>query len=375
MISLVKGIGNYLKKTDKLLWLLVLAVTGYGLFTIIFVSQKFGVKGLTTQYAATAIGIVACLIVSKIDYNDLASLWKLYAPAAYLFVLALFIWGVGGVGKEAADDKNWLIIFGVSIQPTEILKITFIMEFAYHLSWVGEDLNQPAHLILLALHAITPVFIIYLLGDDGTALVFVLIAVIMVIIAGLAWQYILAGAGALVVMIPVAWNFLLEDHHKKRFLAVWGNISDEKGSQWQQLRSIVSIGSGQITGVGIHAEKYMQFDEIYNDFIFSFVGQVFGFVGCLLLISLIVALCIKILSVSRFSTNNLGVHICVGIFAMIICQSIINIGMCLMLSPVVGITLPFFSKGGSSIISVYICIGLVLSVYMHSGVGLFETRR
>lgn len=375
MITVFKGIGNYTKRTDKLFWFLILALTGYGLFTIIFVSEKFGVKGITTQYVATAIGFVACIFISKIDYNDLAPLWRLYVPAAYLLVMALFIWGVGGVGKEAADDKNWIIIFGVSIQPTELLKAAFILAFAYHLSWVGDDLNQPIHLGLLGLHAMAPVLIIYLLGDDGTALVFVFITIVMLVLAGLAWQYILAGAGALIVMIPIAWNFLLDDHHKKRFLAVWGNISDEKDSQWQQLNSIKSIGAGQITGLGIDSEKYMSFDEIYNDFIFSFVGQVFGFIGCIILIALIFALCIKMLSITRYATNSLGVYICAGTFAMIVSQSIINIGMCLMLSPVIGITLPFFSKGGSSIISVYICMGMVMSVYMHSGVGLFETRR
>ena len=372
MISIFKGIGNYIKKTDKLLWFLILVLTGYGLFTIIFVSQKFGVKGVTTQYAATALAFIACIVVSKIDYNDLASLWRIYVPLAYLLVFALFF---VGVGRDGADDKNWIIIFKVSIQPTELLKAAFIISYAYHLSWAGEDMNQPLHLILLALHALSPVAIIYMLGDDGTALVFILITLIMLVIAGLAWQYILAGAAAFAVMVPVAWNFLLDEHHKRRFIAVWGNESDPLGIQWQQLNSIQSIGAGQVTGFGINAKQYVPFAEIYNDFIFSFVGQVFGFIGCVLLITLIIALCIKILRISKFATNNLGIYICGGVFAMIACQSIINIGMCLMLTPVIGITLPFFSKGGSSIVSVFICLGMVLSVYMHNNVGLFETRR
>ncbi len=370
MNRVLSSILNYIKTTDKLLFLLTLATTGYGLLILWGVLDAFdsGRRGLYIQMAGAGLGLICAIILSKFDYKFLGKLWKLHVPLAYALVFITFIVGYGRAG---ADDINWIALpGGASLQPSEFLKISFILSFAYHIDQVKDRLNAPLTLLPLCLHGAVPILIIHFQGDDGTAVVFLFIFVAMLFSAGLSMRYIAAAAGLALVSLPLMWNFVLNNDQKQRFQAVFTPGIDPLGIEYQQNSGLISIGSGQLSGTGIFS-PHRFVDEIQNDFIFAFIGESLGLMGCVAALVLIFAIASKILFISRMSKDTLGFSICVGIFTMISVQTIINVGMCLKLLPVIGITLPFFSKGGSSVLSLYLAVGLALSVYMHNNDSLF----
>ncbi len=370
MNRVLSSILNYIKTTDKLLFLLTLATTGYGLLILWGVLDAFdsGLRGLYIQMAGAGLGLICAIILSKFDYKLLGKLWKLHVPLAYALVLITFIIGYGRAG---ADDINWIALpGGASLQPSEFLKISFILSFAYHIDQVKDHLNAPFTLLPLCLHGAVPMLIIHFQGDDGTAVVFLFIFIAMLFSAGLSIRYIAAAAGLALVSLPLMWNFVLNNDQKQRFQAVFTPGIDPLGIEYQQNSGLISIGSGQLSGIGIFS-PHRFVDEIQNDFIFAFIGESLGLVGCVAALVLIFAIASKVLFISRMSKDTLGFSICIGIFTMISVQTIINVGMCLKLLPVIGITLPFFSKGGSSVLSLYLAIGLALSVYMHNNDSLF----
>ena len=327
------------------------------------------------QAGAVVLGIVGAIIMSKIDYHFMAKLWKLHVPAAIFLVLLTFILGQQ---RGEADDKAWIIInltdsFSVSFQPTELLKISFVLSFALHLSAVRENINKLKNVFFLCLHGIYPVALIHLQGDDGTALVFLFIFLFMIFSAGISWKYIFLAAGALGASVPFLWNMVLSADQKNRILAIWDYNYDPQNIGWQQMQGRISIGSGQIWGIGIFSPDHRtSVPEIHNDFIFAFIAESVGFIGSMAILILLVSIGLKILHNSRHSLDYLGKYIYVGVASIILTQIFINIGMCLSILPVIGITLPFFSSGGTSAATLYLAIGLSLSVYMHNRKTLFS---
>ena len=207
---------------------------------------------------------------------------------------------------------------------------------------------------------------IALQGDFGSALVFLFIFVVMIFTAGLSWKYILGGVGLVAASAPLIWNFVLSgdrQYLQERIKIAFHPELDPLGAGYQQMKGRTALGSGQIFGKGLFAEDLIFPSEGYNDFIFSYVGQVLGFVGCIAVVLLLSLICVKILLVSRASKDPLGCYLCAGIFAIFIFQMTVNIGMVLCLLPVIGVTLPFISSGGTSVVTSYLAIGIVLSVY------------
>lgn len=359
---------GYLRSTDHLTWALCLALSGLSLLLLAGLHHTgFATnRHFIVQLAASAIGVAAVLVISNLDYELLAGLWKLYLPACYGLVLATFLFGAA-----RGDDRAWLIIGGFSLQPSELLKVAFIMAFALHLSKVEGQVNEPRQLVVLVLHGSLPVLLIHLQGDDGTALMIALIFASMLFAAGLSLRYVVAAIGGLAVVAPLAWFFVFTTDQRNRFLIMLNPLSDPQGQSYQQLNGLLAIGSGQLQGTGLFSGDHVYVPEIRNDFIFSFVGNSMGFLGCLLVVLLLTALCARLLYNAFHARDALGSYICVGAFAMVAFQSIFNIGMCLSVLPVIGITLPFLSSGGSSVVSLYAAIGLVVSVKMHSSAKMF----
>lgn len=372
----VQAVGRYFRLTDKLLLLFCMAASALGivLITAIAQSDTYPTVGMITvkvQIVATALGLVGAIIISEFDYHFLARIWKIHAPlVVFLVLLTFFI----GLQRGEVDDRAWLPLpFGLSLQPSELLKISFILTFSLHLSKVSDNLNSLSNLALLCLHGAFPCLLIHFQGDDGTALIFFLIFGFMLVSAGLAWRYILAAVTAVAVAAPIAWNFVLSNDQKLRILAVYFPEKASAAVLDQQAAGKLAIGSGQIWGNGLfHVENREYIPEAKNDFIFAFAGESLGYVGCIAIILLLTAICLRILLNARHAADPLGSFIYVGVFANIACQAVINIGMCISVLPVVGVTLPFFSAGGTSIVSLYAGIGLALSVYRHSNTSLFH---
>lgn len=372
MKKIFSAVWDYIKRLDKLLLLICLCLSAAGIFLLYTlnmneISPYVSDRQWKTQLAATVVGIVISLIISAIDYRFLARIWWLYTPAALILVMLLFT--PLGVGVDGADDIGWLNLGFIQFQPSELLKAAFTMTFSFHLSKVGNRLNELPNMILLALHGFIPVGIIMLQGDDGSALVFLFMFMAMLFAAGISWKYMLAAGIAVPAAAVFAWNFIMQPHQLKRFQVLFDEEMQQSeilGIYYQQWLGKKALGSGQLTGLGIFgSDNYTYVSEIDTDFIFAYIGMTLGFIGCLAAIILLAVLCLKVISVSTSSKDSLGRYICVGVFAMYLFHSVINIGMVLAVFPVIGIPLPFLSAGGTSVISMYIAAGLVMSVHAH----------
>jgi len=216
------------------------------------------------------------------------------------------------------------------------------------------------------LHAAVPLGIIVVQGDDGTALVFAFMVIMMLFVAGLKWRYIAASVAAIPIGGFVLWTYIMKPYQKRRFEVLFDTQLQETSAFFDQQRaSLIALGSGGVTGRGLFDGEYHYVPAVHTDFIFSYVGMSLGLVGCVCVIGLFVLILGKTLHVAMASKDLLGKTICIGVFSMLLFHTIINIGMVVAVVPVIGIPLPFYSAGGSSNFATYLAMGLVLSVYSH----------
>lgn len=323
-------------------------------------------RSFIVMAAAILLGFTSAIIISYVDYKIFLNM-KFYIAAICLgFMILLFFIGTGPASRP--DAKTWLNLGFFYFQPSELLKVGFIITFAAHLQIVGENINRFKYLALLGVHAVIPILLVAVTGDLGSALVFIMISVVMLFIAGIHWGYIVGGLVLSAMSTPLIWKFGLKQLQKDRILAL---LHPEKYPNiiYQQKYGMQAIGSGGVIGKGLFKGIFTQkglVPEAENDMIFSCVGEELGFIGGAVAIIILLIIVLRIIYIGKKSTENATNFICQGVAAMILSQVIVNIGMCLMILPVIGITLPFFSSGGSSNLCIYLAIGLVLSIYKHN---------
>ena len=387
MRSILKAVFGYIKRLDKILLCLVLASVFFGatlLYSLYVNSQTQQITNATintrtiqVQLIAAFVGLGIALILAVIDYRQLVKLWWLYLPATLGLTLLTFT-SLGTSGLEGSDDTAWIDLGFMTIQPSEFLKLAFILSFAYHCYKSREIFNNPLNFLALCLHGAVPTVLVMLQGDDGTAIVFLAIFVAIIFAAGLSWKYILGACIIAPIGFILMWNFYLQPVHKNRLLAIIDPATyATKDMLYQTEHSLIALGSGQLSGKGLFGGDYTYVPVCHSDYIFSYAGQVFGFIGCLAILVLLASILLKTLTNGVFARDDLGRYICVGVFAYILSHCIINIGMVIGVTPVIGIPLPFFSQGGSAILTATVSIGLVLSVYYHSPKfdSIFKTNR
>ncbi|MBE6826740.1 MAG: FtsW/RodA/SpoVE family cell cycle protein [Oscillospiraceae bacterium] len=363
-------IKRYFVASDKIMILTALFCSAISCIMLYSIAaneliDKVDYGDFRTQLIATLLGLVTVVVLSVIDYNRIIKLWWLYGPVAVGLVLLTFT--SLGYKRAGADDQAWLSIFGFQLQPSELLKLAFILSFSYHLARDEENMNKLPHMMLLCLHGAVPVGLVALQGDYGTAIVFAVIFMAELLTARISIKYVIAAIIAIPTACVLAWQFLLSDGHKNRFLVLIHPGTDPEGLEYQQDLSLASLAAGGIFGKGLLGEEgYVSVPEMHNDFIFTYVGQVWGLLGALLVLALLTFFCIKILTNSLVSKNAQGRYICVGAFAMYFAHCIMNIGMVLKVMPVIGVPLPFMSAGGTAMVCMYITIGLVNSTRCHN---------
>ena len=335
----------------------------------ISIDEGVGDSYWQTQLVSMCLGLIAAIIISYIDYRKLVKLWFIFVPIS-LGIVALTFTSLG-YQRDGADDQGWIRVFGISLQPSEIMKIAFILSFSYHLSKEEEDMNKPLHMLLLLLHGAVPIGIVALQGDYGTAIVFAAIFGFMLISSNISWKYIAAAPFVIAAVLAVMWFNFLINFHKERILILFHPGTDPENIEYQQDLGIRALQSGGVFGKGLFAgrKEYIYVPELHNDFIFSHAGQVFGFVGSIGILILLAYICLKVFADSRITRDRLGRFICMGAFGLFFTHCLMNIGMVLKAAPVIGVPLPFISGGGTAMVSMYAIIGLVLSTYSHRAVN------
>lgn len=367
MRGIWNSIADYIRECDKLLLLLCVAASGYGCIAVLSATAYTGsANDFFTQLITIFLGVFVVVVISKFDYNLYKKLWPLIALACLIpVILTFFI----GFAPGNTDDKAWLRLpGGLTFQPAEILKIAFIITFSIHLERVGEKVNNLKYLIPVLIHGALPVVLVHMQGDDGTAMIFAVIMLLMLFAAGLKARYYVIFIVAVLIAAPLIYFLVMNADQQARIWSIFNLEDDLQGSDWQQWRGRIALANGGWFGQGFLKGQLTQTGQVpegYNDFIFVSIGEEFGLFGCLLVLLLLAFICLRILHIGTIAREKRGKLICVGVFAMLFAQIIINIGMCLSITPVIGVTLPFFSAGGTSLVCLYSGIGVIMSVYMH----------
>lgn len=351
---------HVLKRIDWILGGLVLTACCFGLVIIASASATYGSgRTVIVQAFGIAAGFFMCLVLLTLEHENLAR----FSVPIYIACIALLVFTLI-FGKEVNGNKNWIFLGPINVQPSEFVKIGFILTFAKHLSKVREYINNIRALVPLAIHFAIIAVLVIMSGDLGTTLVFLFICLMMLMAAGLHWGFFLGGSAVVCAVAPFIFD-RLETYQQMRILAVYDPSLDPMGFGYHTIQSQIALGSGGLTGSGLFKGIQTQYGilpEKHTDFIFSVCGEELGFFGCFAVIALEVAIILRLLYVARYAADHMGCFICIGLAAMLFFQAAENIGMCIGLLPVIGITLPFFSYGGSSVLALCMSMGLGMSV-------------
>ena len=361
LLNIFTVIKKYIFSIDILLLIIPIGLSIFGIFMINSATANSSIWGrsVTVQIIALFLGFIAMIIISKIDYDILCELSIIIVVVSFIILIATAVFA-----QSVNGNRNWLNLGFFNLQTSEFTKIAFAITFSTHLKKVGERLNKPFNVFLLCLHFCVYFIPIILQEDIGTALIYLGMLLIVLFVAGIYYRYIIISFVSLVGSVPFIWEFL-KPYQQKRILFGLQPELDPLGVGYQPLVSRMALGSGQMNGLGYGQGIQTQNDLLpasHTDFIYSIIGEEFGFI---ISITVLIALIIIILIIAKNAfkaKDKEGYYICIIIAAMIFTQSLINIGMCIGITPVIGVTLPFLSYGGSSILSLFLALGLVQSV-------------
>ena len=323
--------------------------------------------GITREVKVQAIGffigLVAMVVVMLIDYEIFGDFYKVIYALSIIVLLLVYVPGLGVVRGGA---NSWINLGPIDLQTSELAKIGFIISFGKFLENREGKVRGILDLIGPVLFLAPILLLVFVQPDLGSAIVFVVIFVGMIFVAGINFRVIFAGILATIISIPFAYNFM-EPHQKQRIDAFLNPNDHTLKGNYQVLQSKITIGSGQVFGRGLFQGVYHRYDYLpvqETDFIFAVAGEELGFVGCSIIIFLYFLFLSRLLTLSFMSKDRFGTYIIIGVLSMFAYQIFQNIGMTIGVMPVTGVTLPFLSYGGSSIITSMIAIGLVLNVYL-----------
>lgn len=375
---LFSPVKEFWKKGDVILLGLCLATSTFGLALIYSATQyQQSIKPVIIRAIAILLGVVAYVLLTFVDFQLFTEKrWKLMLIGSLLLLLLLLSpWGV-----ERYGNRNWIQIphFPMMIQPNEIVKIPFILVLALQIIKIqdrGYSISSVPSVMQIA------GFTVFMLGliaaichDMGTCAVYIMIFAFMAWAAGvkLRW-FVLVGGGA-VLAVVIFWLFFLPEtslwtnFRIMRFRVVLDHSLDPSNYGFQQTRSTLAIGSGKLFGQGYlkgiqtHSPNSSALPVRDSDLIFAVCGEELGFVGCMALLLLLSGVVLRCIWVGRHASSPFSAYVCMGMAGMLLSQITFNVGMCLYVLPVMGLTLPFVSYGGSSILTLFAAMGIVSSV-------------
>ncbi|MEX2013149.1 MAG: FtsW/RodA/SpoVE family cell cycle protein [Candidatus Levyibacteriota bacterium] len=310
-----------------------------------------------TQFVFVILSIFVFLLCSSINYKIL----RLYAIPIYvtsLVVLFLLLF----LGTESRGAMRWFEIFGVRIQFSEFLKPFLALSLA---SYLSQHMNRSLSTFLMVFAYLLPVvFLIFIQPDLGNALIYGFVVVLTLVIFGFPYKYFISGLLFFTAISPIAWNFLHE-YQKHRLLTFVNPSSDPLGTSYNAIQSIIAVGSGMLFGQGLGqgTQSTLRFlPERHTDFIFATIAEELGFIGVIVLLAIFAMLFYRIFLIFTKLDDTFSKVFTITCFSILLVQFFINVGMNVGVLPIVGITLPFVSYGGSSLLSSFILLGLLSAV-------------
>ena len=382
-------LADFFQQADLVLLGLCCAATVFGMVLIASATHYMDaakmLRYVGVQGVAMLLGFCVYVFMSMVDIEIVLKKWKWLVLFNLVFIgLLKTPFGVGGA---STGNQAWLKFPGIPFQigPAEVVKITFTLLLAKQLAWLREekrDLRSFPAAAQVAGHTLALMgWYVVISGDMGNALTFFFIFLCMAFAAGFALRWfalLFAGCG---IGFAAAWVLeLIPGYMMDRFRVLFDHSYDALDTGWQQTRSLMAIGSGGLFGQGYMNGTQTQssfpqsLPNRWTDFIFSVCGEELGLVGCLAVITLLAVIIFRGLRVARNAQTPFHCYICVGMAAMLIYQTVVNIGMCLFVMPTIGVTLPFFSYGGSSVLTLFAAMGVVSGIKKRSP-ALWRLRR
>jgi rod shape determining protein RodA len=343
---------------------ITLLLVSLGVLNLYSASYQFGsgTPVFLKQVFYILIALVGVMVILRIDYRR----FERYAYPLYVFSILLLV-AVLVVGKTGGGARRWIGIGGFTYQPSELMKLTLILALAKYFhnrnNAGGYNLRE---LIVPSVMAGIPAILIMKQPDLGTALILLSIFCSMVLFVKVRLVSLITAGVSAIVGAPIAWHFL-KDYQKRRLLTFLEPELDPLGSGYHIIQSKIAVGSGKIFGKGFlsGSQSQLQFlPEHHTDFIFSVLAEEWGFVGSMVVITTFLFLVLWAAGIVRECKGRFETLLSFGIVAMISWHFLINIGMVVGLLPVVGVPLPFFSYGGSFIITIVLGVGLLLNIRM-----------
>ena len=354
----------FFKNGDIFLLFMAIFCTVLGMIAIKSATiETHSSRYIFVQGFAMILGIGAFVGFTILDPDIIADKWAYLTVFNVLIIVGLVFFG----HDDGTGNRAWYRFFGIGVQPSEVVKVIFIVLLGKQISVYRErrELDKFKSLLMLALHfALLFGLIVVVSSDLGSALIFLAIFIVMLIVGGVAWYWLGIAAAAIAAFVPVMWNFVLRDYQKQRILAPYiPDVVDPAGNgiTWQTNRCKDAMAAGRFTGVGF-GNGTLNIEAKHTDCIFASIGEEFGMIACIAVIILLTIIIVRCCVIGLRSGSPFGMLICFGVAAALAFQTFINIGMCIGISPVIGITLPFFSYGGSSVVTLFAAVGLVSGV-------------
>ena len=364
----IRKIGEAFRRGDIILLLMCLALNIFGILMIASTTNQVGpVRYLIIQSIAAALGIMMYVLISSID-TEFFSENRYWLVVFNTFLLLLLIpFGT----DNGSGNRSWLDFpfLPIDIQPAEICKITYVLIMASVMSSFQSRISSVRSVFTMVFHLGLLAGLNMVLSDDlGVTLIFVFIFAGMAFSGGVSPIWFLAAGGGIVALFPILWNFL-GDYQKLRIEILFNPDLDPMGTgaRHHTVRALRSLTGGGMTGQGLFQGHRTQTQGAlfaqHTDYIFAAIGEELGFVGCALVVLALFAIIARVIWVGTRSQDYMRRLVCFGAASALIFQVTSNIGMCIGLTPGIGLTLPFVSYGGSSLVSLYTLLGLVSGVY------------
>ena len=354
---------NIIKNMEWKILICALVLSTIGLFALYSATISTGLDEFKKQIMWLIVSIIIMIVVINIDYETLLKISPiLYGISIILLIAVLFT-------KRINGSTAWFSFGAFSFQPSEFAKISVILFLTYVINRIQKkgknEINRPLKLLLLFAVVSIPMLLLVKEPDYGMCAVYVVATVSILFVAGLDKKYIITSIALVVVLIPVTYNFILPKYAKTRIDVFLNPDLDPKGSGYNIIQSKLAIGAGELTGMGIANGNQTQLGYLYpktTDFIFSVIGEEMGFIIAALVIIANVVLITKAIYIAKTSKDDEGAYIAAGIVGIFLFHLLENVGMTMGIMPITGVPLLFVSYGGSSLISSFICIGLLLNI-------------
>jgi len=359
-----------IRHLDPVLILTSVGLTIYGLLMVYSAThQSLASLGeprgffLNKQLAFMMLGLIVLVIVAIFDYR----LVKVYAPFIFAAAVLLLFLVLTPLGSEAAGAQRWITLVGFQLQPSEIAKLAVIAMIAAYLSEIRTGIRLE-HVWRAAGLTLIPMGLVILQPDIGTSMVFAVILLALLVVGGAKGKHIGVLALAALFAVVIAFRLgIVQDYQIARLTGFLDPANDPLRAGYNKEQAEIAIGAGGVTGSGYLSGTQTNLDfvpEQHTDFIFTVVGEEFGFIGAILLLSLYGLMVWRGFRVAMLSRDTFGTLLALGITAMWSFQIFINIGMTVGIMPITGIPLPFLSYGGSALLTNFIAVGLLLNVHM-----------